>query len=174
MAMTGASASPSSISTSSDDAPQLSFDCIWDDEGNYVRLPKRSQEEQEQTGNDTVADNATGTPQNNAVSRPNDMLCNEQTAGSAPSIASVLSHSVSSLPQQIPNPTSSRPFNRAISGPAVTPGGYRASLLVAGERPLVRARRVPVEEKRKQDAEMERHEREEAEREREAKKVRMK
>ena len=167
----------SSISTSSDEAPQLSYDYIWHDDGNFDRLSKRSPEaqEKEQIETSTLVEKVTGVPQNKPDSHANDLPCNENTSDNAQATASVLSHSVSSLSQQVPSSTSSRPFNRAVSGPVVTPGGYRASLLVAGERerPLVRARRVPIEEKRRQDAEMERRDREETEREREGKKLRL-
>jgi hypothetical protein len=174
-AINSASPSLSSISTSSDDAPQLSFEYIWDDEGNFVRLSKRPLEEEERAQIDASinVEDATGTPKNNTDTHLSDVLGNERTYDNPQSIASVLSHSVSSVPQQTSNMASSRPFNRAVSGPAVTPGGHRPSLLVAGDRPLVRARRVPIEEKRKQDAELERRDREEEEREREGKKLRL-
>ncbi|KAF8583164.1 hypothetical protein K439DRAFT_1412429 [Ramaria rubella] len=171
-----ASPSLSSISTSSDDAPQLSFEYIWDDEGNYVRLSKRPSTVEGMQHVELQTDEATGPPQGNAHTDLNSLLGNERTAENAQSIASVLSlsHSASSVPQSMPSTTpAARPFQRAVSGPIVTPGGQRTNLLTASERPIVRARRVPIEEKRKEEAEFARRDREEEEREREARRLRM-
>jgi hypothetical protein len=171
-----ASPSLSSISTSSDDAPQLSFEYIWDDEGNFVRLSKRgtATEYNEQSNTQPEANESAQIQTSEALS--GDVLGNERTAETAQSVSSVLSVSYNA-PSVAENVSSaapaSRPFQRAVSGPVVTPGSHRASLLSANERPLGRARRVPIEEKRKEEVEMARKHREEEEREREARRLRM-
>ena len=170
--MTAASPSLSSASISSDDAPQLSFEYIWDDEGNFVRLSKRgtTTEPNEPTAHDT------GTQLQTHDAHLSDVLGNERTAENAQSISSVLSLSYNA-PSVVENPPSaapaSRPFQRAVSGPVVTPGNHRATLLSASERPLGRARRVPIEEKRKEEMELARKRREEEDREREARRQRL-
>lgn len=169
------SPSMSSISTSSDDAPQLSFEYIWDDDGNFVRLSKRGTAAEDNEQHGTLSIDVEAPPQTNDVFL-NDVLGNDRTAENAQSIASVLSLSqnASSAQETLSSTTpSSRPFQRAASGPVVALGSQRASLLTAGERPLVRARRVPIEEKRKEEAERARKSREEEEREREARKLRI-
>ena len=174
-AMPTPSPSLSSISTSSDDAPQLSFEYIWDDDGNFVRLSKRGIVAEDKEQNNTQPIDAE-VPSQTSDALLNDVLGNDRTAENAQSISSVLSfsHNVPSTRETLSStPPLSRTFQRAVSGPVVTLGTQRSSLLPAGERPLVRARRVPIEEKRKEEAEFARKTREEEEREREVRKLRM-
>lgn len=172
--MTTASSSVSSLSTSSDDAPQLSFEYIWDDEGNFVRLSKRGTTSEENEPSNARPSKDAPLQTNETLS--NDVLGNERTVEKAQSIASVLSHSYNppsggeDRANIVPTP---RAFQRAVSGPVVTPSHQRAGLLSASERPLGRARRVPIEEKRKEEADLARKHREEEEREREARRLRM-
>jgi hypothetical protein len=174
-AMLTTSPSMSSISTSSDDAPQLSFEYIWDDDGNFVRISKTGPSAENIAQHSTQPDaSATPLPTNDTLL--NDVLGNEHTAENAQSIASVLSLSqnATSVRENLSSPDSaSRQFQRTVSGPVVSSTSQRASLLTPGARPLVRARRVPIEEKRKEEAEMDRKNREEEEREREARRLRM-
>ena len=89
----------------------------------------------------------------------------------AQSISSVLSlsYNAPSVMENLPSAApASRPFQHAVMGPVVTPGSHRASLLSASERPLGRARRVPIEEKRKEEVELARKHREEEDHECEA------
>lgn len=160
----------SNTSSSSDDAPQLSFEYRWDDEGNYVRLSKKPS-----AGSNPVddvlesLDDINGGPPDGGHSLLNEILGNERTAENPQSIAVVLSrsHSVTTAHEQLSSAASlpSRPFKRVVSGPDVSTRGHKSSLLSSAtiERPLGRARRVPIDAKRREDFEFARREEEERE-----------
>ncbi|KIJ29226.1 hypothetical protein M422DRAFT_269409 [Sphaerobolus stellatus SS14] len=158
--MPSVSPSLSSISTSSDDAPQLSFEYHWDDEGNYHRVSKRSPEEKTVEQDILAAiEEPEAQPNTNHVLL-NDLLGNDRTAENPQSIASVLSRSRSASASQdflSVAPPSARPFGRTSSTPAVPLSG-RSSLLTATDRPMSRARRVQIpstsDAKRKEEAEV--------------------
>jgi len=166
----GTSPSVSSISSSSDDAPQLSFEYIWDEAGNPIRISKRPQlvddSDTDQNVLGAIEDSSTG---QNHSQLNNEVLANERTSENPQSIASILSrsHSVSASHDFLSAPPPSRPFTRVASNPVVPPSG-RSSLLTASDRPLGRARRVPIETKRKEEVENIRRDREDDDRDREA------
>ncbi|GJJ11741.1 hypothetical protein Clacol_005979 [Clathrus columnatus] len=157
------SPSPSSTSINSDDAFQLSFEYIFDDQGNAVRISKNANpEEKQQTHFFTSEDEGAEPP----GSRLNDLLGNERTPENPQSIASVLSRSYGSLGIQSnmisDGPPNNRSFQRAVSSSAVSLGPSRPSLLDV-DRPLGRARRVPIDGKRKDDTDFSKKERDEEE-----------
>lgn len=164
------SPSHSSISNSSDDAPQLSFEYIFDDEGNAMRISKHagSEEREKQSLFFTSQQHEEVV---SAGTRPIELLGSERTAENQPSITSVLSRSYGSLGTQSNSNSDGhgihRTFQRAVSSSAA-PMALSRPTLPDNDRLLGRARRVPIDGKRKDDLDFFKREREEEEREKEA------
>lgn len=164
--MPNLSPSLSSISTNSDDAFQLSFEYIFDDQGNAVRISKNPNSEEKQQKLFFATQEEGFAPS----TRLNELLGNEHTSENPQSIASVLSRSYGSLGTQSSNVVSDgahRSFQRAVSGSAVPMASSRPSLL-ENDRPSGRARRIPIDGKRKEDVDLLKRERDDEDREKEA------
>jgi hypothetical protein len=133
--------------------PQLSFEYRWDDEGNYVRISKK-QPASEYSSDHRVLELIQGLDGLSNNPTLNEILGNERTADNQQSIAAVLSRSQSAAPtthQRVSSAAlpSSRPFNRVASVPAASSSGHRSGIAI--DRPIGRARRVPIDPKRKED-----------------------